>query len=52
MIDNGSGALIGQNSIEYIDTLIGIWNKEDGAVLMDWQIPSETAFYMMREAAQ
>ncbi len=43
-------ALIGQNSIEYIDKLLAIWNSGDSAVLIDWQIPIETAVRMMNEA--
>ena len=43
-------ALIGENSIEYISTLIDIWNHGDCAVLIDWRIPLQTAAEMMREA--
>ncbi len=43
-------ALIGENSIEYIDKLIDIWNKGDCAVLIDWRIPLQTAVEMMHEA--
>lgn len=43
-------ALIGENSIGYIDTLIDIWNKGDCAVLLDWRIPFPVAVEMMVEA--
>jgi len=43
--------LIGDNSIEYICTLIDIWNNGDCAVLIDWRIPNQTAIEMMREAS-
>lgn len=43
-------ALIGENSVEYIDVLVGIWNSGNCAVLIDCQIPSQTAVEMMREA--
>ena len=43
-------ALIGENSVEYIDTLLGIWNNGDCAVLLDWRIPFQTAVQLMQEA--
>lgn len=43
-------ALIGENSIEYIDKLIDIWDNGDCAVLIDWRIPLQTAVEMMHEA--
>lgn len=43
-------ALIGENSVEYISTLVDIWNNGDCAVLIDWRIPLQTAAEMMREA--
>lgn len=43
-------ALIGENSIGYIDTLVDIWNNGDCAVLLDWRIPFSTAIEMMVEA--
>lgn len=43
-------ALIGDNSIEYIDTLLSIWSDGDCAVLIDCRIPFETAYSMMIEA--
>ena len=43
-------ALIGENSIGYINTLIDIWNNGDCAVLLDWRIPFSTAVEMMIEA--
>lgn len=42
--------LIGENSIEYIDVLLDIWNSGDCAVLIDWQIPYQTVCKMMIEA--
>ncbi len=43
-------ALIGENSIEYIDALLDTWNNGDCAVLLDWRIPFQTATQMMQEA--
>lgn len=43
-------ALIGENSIEYLDKLIDIWNSGDCTVLIDWRIPLQTAVEIMREA--
>ncbi len=43
-------ALIGDNSIEYIEILLNIWNNGDCAVLVDCEIPFYTAVEMMREA--
>jgi len=43
-------ALIGENSIGYVNTLIDIWNNGDCAVLLDWRIPFPTAVEMMIEA--
>lgn len=43
-------ALIGENSIEYIDKLLNIWNNGDCAVLIDWRIPLKSAVEMMRDA--
>lgn len=43
-------ALIGENSVEYINALLDIWNSGDCAVLLDWRIPSQTASEMMHEA--
>ncbi len=40
-------ALIGENSVEYIEKLLDIWNDNDCAVLIDCQIPVLTAIYMM-----
>ena len=42
--------LIGENSIEYIERLIDIWNNGDCVVLIDWRIPFRTAVEMMKEA--
>ena len=43
-------ALIGENSIGYVNTLLDIWNNGDCAVLLDWRIPAQRAFEMMSEA--
>lgn len=43
-------ALIGDNSVEYIKSLIDIWNNGDCAVLIDWRIPFKTSYQMMLEA--
>lgn len=43
-------ALIGENSIEYIDILLDIWNSGDCAVLIDWRIPPLTIIDMLQTA--
>jgi len=43
-------ALIGENSVEYVNALLDIWNNGDCAVLIDWRIPFQTAIKMMNEA--
>lgn len=43
-------ALIGENSVEYVNALLDIWNNNDCAVLIDWRIPFKTAVKMMAEA--
>lgn len=43
-------ALIGENSIEYVEELLDIWNRGDCAVLLDWRVPIQTAYEMMLEA--
>lgn len=43
-------ALIGENSVEYVNMLVNIWNCGDCAVLIDWRIPFFTAAEMMKEA--
>lgn len=45
-------ALIGENSIEYVNMLLDIWNNGDCAVLLDWRIPFEAAYQMMLEAGE
>lgn len=42
--------LIGNNSVGYVEKLIGIWNNGDCAVLLDFRIPIKTLTDMMREA--
>lgn len=41
---------IDENSVEYIEKLLEIWNNNDFAVLIDYQIPVLTAIDMMNEA--
>ena len=43
-------ALIGENSVEYVEKLINIWNEGNCAVLLDWRIPCQTLVEMMLEA--
>lgn len=43
-------ALIGENSVEYVEELLDIWNRGDCAVLLDWRVPIQTAYEMMLEA--
>lgn len=43
-------ALIGENSVEYIDVLLNIWNSGNCAVLLDWRIPARISVKMMLEA--
>ena len=43
-------ALIGENSVGYVDTLVDIWNNGNCAVLLDWRIPLSTAIEMLVEA--
>lgn len=46
----GRVALIGENSIEYIELLLDIWNHGDCALLLDWRIPFQTLLLLMEEA--
>lgn len=46
----GRVALIGENSIGYVNALLDIWNSGDCAVLLDWRIPFPTLIEMMGEA--
>ena len=43
-------ALIGENSIGYVNALVDIWNSGQCAVLLDWRIPFATSVEMMIEA--
>ena len=43
-------ALIGENSVEYINMLVDIWNSGNCAVLVDCQIPPQATVEMMYEA--
>ena len=40
-------ALIGENSVEYVEKLINIWNEGNCAVLLDWRITCQTLVEMM-----
>lgn len=42
--------MIGENTKEYVNALIDIWNNGDCAVLLDWRIPFITLLSMMDEA--
>ena len=42
--------MIGENSVEYVNALLDIWNNNDCAVLIDWRIPFKTSVKMMAEA--
>lgn len=46
----GRVALIGENSIEYIDLLLDIWKHGDCVLLLDWRIPFQTLLLLMEEA--
>lgn len=46
----GRVALIGENSVEYIEKVIDIWNVGDSVVLIDWRIPYHSMIQMMKEA--
>lgn len=43
-------ALIGENSIEYVNMLLDIWGKGHSVVLIDWRIPIRASIQMMKEA--
>ena len=43
-------ALIGENSTEFVNLLLDIWNSGNCAVLIDWRIPFESAIRIMKEA--
>ena len=43
-------ALIGENTIGYVNALVDIWNSGQCAVLLDWRIPFSTSVEMMIEA--
>lgn len=44
-------ALIGENSIGYVNCLLDIWNSGACAVLLDWRIPFLALLEMMTEAS-
>lgn len=41
-------ALIGDNSLEYIETLLTIWQNGDCAVLIDYRIPTKVILQLLR----
>ena len=43
-------ALIGENSAEYIEKLLAIWNENNSVVLIDWRVPVAVAYEMLKEA--
>lgn len=44
-------AVIGENTIEYINYILQIWRDGNCAVLIDWRIPLQKAIEMMKEAS-
>ena len=42
--------LIGDNSVEYIEILFGLWNSGYSVVLLDWRIPAIEAKTLLNEA--
>lgn len=40
--------LIGHNSVEYVNTLLSIWNSGNTAVLIDWKIPEGSIIRMLK----
>lgn len=42
-------AIIAENSLEYINKIIDIWNSGNCAVLIDWRVPCNTSINMMEE---
>lgn len=43
-------AIVGDNSIYYINLLLDIWNQGNSAVLLDWHIPINTLIDLLVEA--
>lgn len=43
-------AIVGDNSIYYINLLLDIWNQGDSAVLLDWHVPINTLIDLLVEA--
>ena len=43
-------AIIGENSIEYIEELLNIWNLGNCAVLIDWRTPAQSIIEMLQSA--
>jgi len=41
---------IGENSVDYIDKILDVWNNGDCAVLIDWRIPLQTAIELLKDA--
>lgn len=42
--------IIVENSIEFVQCLLDIWNAGDSAVIIDWRIPLKQAVQMMKRA--
>lgn len=43
-------AIIGENSIEYVQILLEIWNRNASAVLIDWRIPYAKIVEILKDA--
>ena len=43
--------LVGENSVEYITTMINIWKNGDSVVIIDWRIPFKSIYKMLLEAS-
>ena len=46
----GRIAIIAENSVEYVEKILSIWECGNCAVLIDWRIPIQRAIEMMNEA--
>lgn len=43
-------AIISDNSINYVETLLKIWSDNDSAVLIDWRIPPQKVAKLLKDA--
>lgn len=41
--------IIGENSIEYVEKIFDVWEENKTVVLIDWRIPLEKAFDMLKD---